>query len=729
MLRLSVLVAALFTSFASQAAEYDLKRPRVGVALGGGGARGAAHIGVLKVLQENGVPIDCIAGTSMGAIVGGLYASGMSVNEIEQTFIKLDWSEGFRDRAKRQDLSYRRKQDDRNYLVQFDLGWHDGEFKLPRGLVQGEKLNLVLKKLTERATTVHDFDQLRVPFRAVAADLATGEPVIIKQGDLADAVRASMSIPGVFEPVERDGKLLVDGGVANNLPVDVVREMCADIVIAVDVSSPLLENEQLTSIVDVVDQLSTLLTRRNTEISINSLRSGDVFFRPDLSGIATADFNKVAEAIARGLASTEAHPELISLVTQRTGKVSTEGIAMTATQPIVRSVALDNSSLLSTSSILQRLSQPLGEPFDQAQLHADLDDLYGTGFFGVLNYELSGDQNEVDLTVTTPENPLGPHLFRFGVQLEDDFSGDSVYTLGVRHTYMPANASGGEWRNELQIGSNPRLATEWFQPFSRDGRWFVSASAEYERRIVKLLSDDTVLGEFAYTGELFRAEFGHQFGSYGHALIGVRKGTGEFSEHIGEFIEEPDAVAIAENYFYTGIDKLDHRYFPRRGRAGSFTYAEGSRRLGAESFYRKTSFDWLEVKSWDRHTLGAQLFTGNFINDEAPLQEQYQLGGLFRLSGFNKNELIGRHLRLFNLYYLYRMDNDISATLDTPVYFGASLESGNVWDNKREIEFADHVTAGSVFLGIDTQFGPLYVAYGSNSENRNAVYLYLGAPF
>lgn len=727
---LLLLFTALCFFAPSSHAENDApKRPRVGVALGGGGARGAAHIGVLKVLQENGVPIDCIAGTSMGAIVGGLYASGLSVNEIEQLFIKLDWSEGFRDRAKRQDLSFRRKQDDQKYLVQFDLGWRDGEFSLPRGLVQGEQLNMVLKTLTQRAHTVHDFDQLRIPFRAVAADLISGETVVIKDGDLADAVRASMSIPGVYEPIERDGHLLIDGGVANNLPIDVVRGMCADIVIAVDVSSPLLNRDELASVVDVVDQLSTMLTRRNSEASIASLRAGDVLFRPDLSDIGASDFNKVADAIARGIATAEAHPELSQLITDRTGKTGTEGIAMTATQPIVKSVSLDNSSRLATNNILERISQPLGEPFELNRLHSDLEELFGTGFFGVLNYELAGDLNEVDLKITTPENPLGPHLFRFDVQLEDDLSGDSVYSLGVRHTFMPANESGGEWRNELQIGSHPRLASEWFQPFSRDGRWFVSSSAEFERRIVKLQANDTVYGELAYTGSLYRAEFGHQFGGHGHALIGVRKGDGRLTEHVGDFGLQPIPVDVGERYFFSGIDKLDHRYFPRRGRAGSVTYARGSEKLGADDDYQKISFDWLEVKSWGRHSLSAQWFNGNFIHGEAPVQEQYQLGGLFRLSGFNKNELSGRHLRLFNLYYLYRMDNEISATLDTPVYFGMTAERGNVWNDNSDDHYRDYISAASAFLGIDTQFGPFYLAYGRNSEHRDALYLYLGAPF
>src|SRR6266478_5738856 len=217
------------------AAPATAHRPRVGLVLSGGGARGAAHIGVLKVLEELHVPIDAIAGTSMGAVVGGLYASGLDAHEIEAIMTSLNWQDAFRDRPPREDLTFRRKQEDQNFLVKFPLGLRGGKVLLPKGLIQGQRLNQTLRRLTLPVAHITNFDDLASPFRAVATDLETGEAVVIGSGDLTSAMRASLSAPGVFAPVEREGRLLVDGGIAENLPIDVARAMNVDILIVVDV--------------------------------------------------------------------------------------------------------------------------------------------------------------------------------------------------------------------------------------------------------------------------------------------------------------------------------------------------------------------------------------------------------------------------------------------------------------------------------------------------------------
>ncbi|MCZ6895182.1 MAG: patatin-like phospholipase family protein, partial [Gammaproteobacteria bacterium] len=207
--------------------------PKVGLVLAGGGAKGASHVGVIKVLEELGVPIDYIAGTSMGAVVGGLYASGMNAAQLEEAVKSIDWGDIFNDKPTREDRDFRRKLDDEGSLIRYKLGFKDGEFQLPRGVILGQKLNLVLRSLARRAIGIDDFDKLSIPFRAVAADIESGRPVILKNGDLANAMRASMAVSGVFPPIEIDGKLLVDGGLSNNVPIDVVRQMGADIAIVV----------------------------------------------------------------------------------------------------------------------------------------------------------------------------------------------------------------------------------------------------------------------------------------------------------------------------------------------------------------------------------------------------------------------------------------------------------------------------------------------------------------
>jgi NTE family protein len=265
---------------ASPTAPTPPHRPRIGLVLSGGGARGVAHIGVLKVLEEQHVPIDAIAGTSMGAVVGGLYASGLTAREIESIMTSLNWQEAFRDLPPREDLTLRRKQEDQNFLVKFPLGIRGGKVLLPKGLIQGQRLNQILRRLTLPVARITNFDELPTPFRALATDLETGDAVTLDSGDLTSAMRASMSAPGVFAPVERDGRLLVDGGISENLPVDIARAMGVDILIVVDVGSPLLTREKLNSVPVISNQMIAILIQRNSREQLEKLKAQDVLIAP-----------------------------------------------------------------------------------------------------------------------------------------------------------------------------------------------------------------------------------------------------------------------------------------------------------------------------------------------------------------------------------------------------------------------------------------------------------------
>ena len=254
-------------------ADEDSDRPKIGLALSGGGARGSAHIGVIKALEELNVPIDYIAGTSMGAIVGGIYAAGYNADELKQILEEMDWTDAISDSLPRREHTMRKKALDSEFLIPFRVGLNKGGIQLPLGVVEGQHLDQVFHRILLPAQGIRDFDQLPIPFRAVATDLVTGGEVVLSSGSLADSLRASMSVPGVFAPVKIDGLILVDGGMVNNLPINVVRDMGADIVIAVDISSPLLTEEQLTSVIKVTEQLTGFLTRRNTMRQIATLET------------------------------------------------------------------------------------------------------------------------------------------------------------------------------------------------------------------------------------------------------------------------------------------------------------------------------------------------------------------------------------------------------------------------------------------------------------------------
>ena len=288
------------------------ERPRIGLVLSGGGDRGAAHIGVIEVLEELRIPVDVIAGTSMGSIIGGLYALGRSPDDMRAAIQRIDWIDVFRDDGGRSDFSFRRKQDDFKLLTKLKLGFKDGSFFIPAGLIEGQKLDYWLRVLTLTEEGSGQFASLRLPFKAVATDVETGRAVILEHGDLATALRASMSIPAAFAPVDLAGRRLVDGGTANNLPIDVVQSMGADRIIAIDISTPLLSAEELTSAVAISGQMVGMPIQQNQEIQIARLAEADVLLRPELGTLGTASFNRLAEAIELGAASARAHSKVLS---------------------------------------------------------------------------------------------------------------------------------------------------------------------------------------------------------------------------------------------------------------------------------------------------------------------------------------------------------------------------------------------------------------------------------
>jgi NTE family protein len=418
--------------------EAGADRPAIGLVLSGGGARGAAHVGVIRVLEEQKVPIDCITGTSMGSIIGGLYASGMTTDELEQTLRTLDWDDALQDDPKREHRPFRRKREDDEFLLQASPGISDrGEIKLPSGFIQGQKLGLVLKQLTLPVAEVDDFDRLSIPFRAVATDIVTGHEVVLGSGDLATAMRASMSVPGAFSAVEIDGKLLVDGGMANNIPVSVAREMGADIVIAVDISTPLATRDEIKNVLSITAQLTGFLTNANAEVSRASLTDDDILIVPDLGDITSADFDRSGEAIPTGRVAAEGKvPQLRRLSLSE--EQFTTHVAARKPQPaqpsIIDFVRLDNRSRISDDAISARLHIETGKPLDVPSLERDLNNIYGSDLYESVSYDIVEEDGKTGVVVTAVEKSWGPNYLQGGLALE----GNSAATISPSPPLIPA---------------------------------------------------------------------------------------------------------------------------------------------------------------------------------------------------------------------------------------------------------------------------------------------------
>ena len=708
----------------------DASRPKIGLALSGGGARGAAHIGVMRVLEENNVPIDYIAGTSMGSIVGGLYSSGMALDEIETALGSIDWDAVFHDFPPRSDRSFRRKRDDDLYLVRAKPGFNDGELDLPRGLVQGQKIDLELSRLVLPVASVVNFDDFMIPFRAVATDIATGEEVVIGFGNLAFAIRASMSIPAAFAPVvDDDGRLLVDGGTANNLPVSVVRDMGADIVIAVDISTPLLKQEEIDSVLLIAQQLTGLLTRRNVEEQIATLTDDDIFIVPDLGEVSTTDFKDFAKAIPPGRAATTAQIEKIrrlSLSDTDYDEYSSGLIRPGTEMPVIDRIELENNSRLSDDYIMSRVvDTQAGRPLDVGELERDLGKIYGLELFQNVRYGVSEDGDETVLNVLVDERIWGPGYLQFGAEYNSNGEGENRFNVGATYLKTGLNPSGGEWRTGLQFGSEWALFTEVHQPFGRSHMYFFNPLIGYRQRLVDIIEDSEITASYRVEEALAEISVGREFGTWGESRAGIRYSDGEAKREIGDLSFTDIPFNRGEVFARLSMDEFDNFNIPLSGSVVKVEWLGSREGLGADSKFDQLSAEASVAFTRNRNTFLASGFYNATISGTAPIQNLYTLGGFGRLSGFTAGELSGQHTALALLGY-YRRLNDSAAL---PFYAGMTVETGNAWDNRGDISLGDSITAGSLFLATNTLVGPVYLAYGRAEGAKDAVYFFLGRPF
>ena len=726
MMRLSIAFSILLVGLSAwvEAAE----RPRIGLVLSGGGARGAAHVGVLKVIEELKVPIDVITGTSMGAIIGGLYASGMSAAEIEKALGEIDWHDVLHDDTNRSELTFRRKQEDQEFLVRSAVGFNDGEIDLPTGLLEGQKLLLVLKRLTLPVAGIGDFDELPIPFRAVATDISTGEAVVLGKGDLALAMRASASIPSVFSTVEMDGKLLVDGGVSDNLPVQVARDLGAEVLIVVDISTPLSSREQIVNALAVVDQLTTIMTRRNTERSLASLTERDILLVPDLGDITTTSFTRSMEAVPKGEAAARAQAARLAAlgVSQADYLAWRRDHGRPAVQRAARLafVRIDNDSRLSDEVVAAHLDLRPGAPLDLDHLQRAIGRLYGMDLFKSVTYTLVEEGGEAGVIVHVKEKPWGPNYLQGGLRFQGDWNSGSSFNVGASYTRTAINPLGGEFRAIVEVGESQRLFGEFYQPLSVRHPWFVNPFVEFHRFPIGFYQDGEEIASYHLSRIRLALEAGKELGNWGELRLGYRYAHGELDRRIG-------SPEYPEGRFHEGmlfvqlaVDTLDNLYFPTRGRRGELRYSWYDDALGGDDSFQQLSGFWTQAAGLGRNTLLLHGRFGYTFDDDAALYGLHFLGGFLNLSGFDRYELAGQHLLYGYLGFQRRLDEDSIV----PIYLGGTLEAGNVWQRSEEIG-DDWLLASSLYLGLDTYIGPLYLGFTLAEEGHNTAFLYLGAPF
>ena len=737
-MRLWLVLALLVGAGAAAADEPAPERPRVGLVLSGGGARGLTHIGVLKVLERERIPVDFIAGTSMGAIIGGLYASGMDAGALERELLQLDWPQMFASRVDRQHLSHRRKEEDYAFSAAVELGARDGELRAPQGTIASRGLEVLLRRLTLPVRQLPHFDALPTPFRAVATDMESGEALVMQEGDLAQALRASMSVPGLFAPIERDDRLLGDGGLVNNLPVDVARGMGAQRVIAVNVGTPLAGRAALGSLLGLTTQMINILTEQNVKRSLAALWEEDVLISPGLGELSSADFDRAAEFVRIGEASAEALlPELRTLALSEAAYAQWRQARLRPQATPRRLVALryEGSTLTQPARWEAVLASKVGEPFDAKKAVRDTRLLAASGDYVRVDFHLEPGPDGDSLVFDVEDKPWGPNYLKIGLDLSTVANGLGHFNLRLSHNRHWLNRLGAEWRNQLNIGRSPRLFSEFYQPLSNRagtrGDWFVAGWGEAQLQHQSLFNasgeEQAQLRRRTLTSGL---DIGQPWGRLGELRLGLWQEATRWRADISEIPLPENRLQQMQRLLglraQVQVDQLDEASFPRDGWHLNLSGILGKQSALAQQRSHRLDLAGTHVRSWGDDTLNLHAHLTRTAQLPDIPTGPYTLGGFQQLSGLQKDQLSGNALLLLRAGWYRRLSD--APVLTRGWFVGASLEAGNVWLNPRDLALRDLRWAGSLYVGADTGIGPLYLALGHARRGSTGVYLFLGRP-
>ena len=714
------------------------RHPRIGLVLSGGGARGLAHVGVLKALERAHVRIDAIAGTSMGAIVGGLYASGMSADQLESELRRIDWDALFATRVARPFLSQRRKEEDFEISTGLEFGVHDGQLSAPQGALSSRGLELLLRRLTLPVRQVDDFDRLPIPFRAVATDMETGRPVILSHGDLAVALRSSMSVPGVFAPTEVDGHLLGDGGLVDNLPVDIARAMGVDEVIVVNLGTPLSGRAALSSVVGLSEQMIAILIEQNVARSIETLKEHDLLLSPDLGKLTSSDFGRTAELIRIGDDFAQAQAARLEAYAVPAPEYA-RWLATHVQQPMeptpLLAVKFEGSQQTNPGRFEAKLQSQAGELFDTNKAEADARRLAASGDYTRADYRLVPGPAGETLVFDLQDKPWGPNYLRAGLDLHADFSGHSGFNVKLSHNHHWLDDNGTEWRNFVQVGERPAIFTEIYHPLWRNiddsSDWFAAAYLAGDRQHrTAYAADGTELAQFLRSTGQIGLDFGLPFSRLGELRAGfVHLTTSTTPTLLSSAWTGPTQTQVwqEDGLRVRGVvDQLDYVNFPTSGYQLEGESVVGTRRLERSEHMARGSVEGTAVDTFGRNTF--ELHGAVKMSDKnAQLAiDQYTLGGFQQLSGYRPDQLSGNAVLFGRLNWYMRLSH-------TPVFargffVGASLEAGNAWDDRSQLSLAHLRGGSSVYLGADTGIGPMYLGLTYAPRGELGVALFVGRP-
>jgi NTE family protein len=725
-------LAALAAVPSARAAEEPQVPEGVGVVLGGGGARGFAHLGVLKELERLRIPISCIAGTSAGALIGGIYANGLPLDEMEKEFNGADWDQMLSGRPARANIPYDRKRNDYKNYLDASFGLKEGELRLPRGAINSQGIEMYIHNIT-RDRNIDSFDKLPIPFRAVAADLLTGDAVVFDKGSLSRALRASMAVPGVFDLVEDNGRLLVDGAIARNVPVQDVKGRCAKHVIVVDVGSPLLKADEIQSWFDVVAQSSNLAVMRNVRQQMKLLDKNDIVIRPDLTGYTAASFGDHRAIVKRGEeAARKMDAQLSALSVSEEQYAAWKSRLQRPRYPVLDEVKVEGKD--GTFTKLATLQESLsfnGPAVPVGVARQRLDEIFASGEYDKLSYRVDSATGRNVMTVMPVERSIGQNSLHFGLNLNSDTPGDSAFTFRAAHEWAALNDAGASWRNDVAIGYQRMFNSELYQPLWRGSPVFAAASlGAYQKQFrlfdanhtaLSTINDDVVGGQLS---------LGLALGKYGEWRVGLYHENNRISVAQGYPFDIDDGGRFRDVGLSTRlvVDQFDNPRWPRAGYYFSGKLRKGMPGLGSDTDQQAYDLVGEVAKTYGDFTARFTLKASGDRKKNVP----QELGGFLNLTGYQTGELVADQTALARLMVYWRAAS-LPPVLGSGVYAGVSLEGGRLW-GQNNLDFQPNrerswIPAGSLFLGADTILGPFFVGIGSARGGQLTGYIYLGVDY
>jgi len=702
-------------------------RPKVALVLSGGGARGFAHIGVLRVLQELRIPVDFVVGTSMGSVVGGSYAAGSSVDQLEQLVRRTDWNAVIADRPPRDELVYRRREEDLLLPSRIEFGAFGDGLTLPPAAAGNEALELALTRALPAGTRDKPVSSLQLPFRSVASDLVTGELVELNDTPLFLTMRASLAVPGVFAPVRVDGHLVVDGGLVRNLPVDVARAMGADVVIAVNVGTPLAPEKSLGSAVGVAQQMLQILTEQNVQRSLKELGPNDILIAPDLTGVGFLDFERHDKAMQAGIAAARAaSAKLVTLALPEAQYTAYElhrlaaPVAADHAKPLV-AIKVEPSQRINPKELEVQSGLEIGKPVTVEQAQMAGAHLFGRGDLSRVETEVRDTPEGREVTIKPTEADWAHSRLRVGLELNSDFADNSAFELKAMHVLSSINPWGGELRTQLRVGTERAIGTQWWQPLGAGSQWYIAPSFEYGGGSGDLFNASGF--RQAHYGVKYGSgtfAVGRQLGNWGDVRLGVTRISQQSHLIVPEDLNKVNSTVTAET-LAVNVDTLDSVAFPTRGTLFSLNWQRYEGRDVAGAVPQVQSLQGMEAfhagrwaghmyAEWSRGSAGAG---------------GQSLGGFLRLSGTTPNSIIGDRLLLGRIV-MARAIGAMPAALGGDVRLGFSLEAGGAYGTDNPLHWGSLHQAASGFMAVDTRFGPLYFGAGTTKAGNSSLYLFLG---